>query len=298
MNQAAGALLARPGALQSLWMLAASFGFACMGVCVKFAAERYAVAEIVFWRSVVAVALSALFMRTRGLGFATGQWRWQLARGTIGFLALLFFFSAIALLPLATAVTLNYTSALFFCAFLAAAGATRLNGEFAAVLMVGFAGIVLLLKPVLSEADWLGGLYGLASGACAGMAYFSVRLLGRRGEHEIRTVFYFSAVSVVAAGAWVAVSGLSPIDGEGALLLAGVGLFATLAQLAMTRSYRRGKTVLSASLSYSAVPFACLFGFALWGETLDAAALLGIALIVAGGVAATYVARSSPAERD
>ena len=279
-------------------MLAASFGFACMGVCVKLAAERYAIAEIVFWRSIIAVSVSAVFMHGYGLAFSTPQLRWQIGRGTIGFLALLLYFSAIGLLPLATAVTLNYTSALFFAMFLVASGSVRIRGAFVAVLLIGFVGIVLLLKPVFDQSAWLGGLFGLGSGICAGLAYFSVRLLGRRGEHEIRTVFYFSLVSVVGGGIWVLGVGLTPVDLDGGLLLAGVGLFATFAQLAMTRSYRRGKAMVSASLSYTAVPFASLFGIVLWGETLDLASLAGMALIILGGIAASQVARANPAEQD
>lgn len=279
-------------------MLAASLGFACMGVCVKLAAVRYAIAEIVFWRSVVAVGVSAVFMRAYGLALRTPQWRWQTVRGLVGFTALLLYFSAIGLLPLATAVTLNYTSALFFALFLIAGGNVRVRGPFLAVLLVGFVGIVLLLKPVFDQSAWLGGLYGLGSGIFAGLAYYSVRLLGRRGEHEIRTVFYFSLVSVIGGGIWVIGVGLTPIDAEGALLLAGVGLFATFAQLAMTRSYRRGKTMVSASLSYTAVPFASVLGILIWGETLDLSSFVGMALIVLGGIAATQVARSNPAEQD
>jgi S-adenosylmethionine uptake transporter len=279
-------------------MLAASLGFACMGVCVKLAAVRYAIAEIVFWRSVVAVCISAVFMHGYGLALRSPQWRWQIARGSVGFAALLLYFSAIGLLPLATAVTLNYTSAIFFALFLIAGGSVRVRGPFLAVLLVGFVGIVLLLKPVVDQSAWLGGLYGLGSGVCAGLAYYSVRLLGRRGEHEVRTVFYFSLVSVIGGGVWVLGVGLTPIDLEGVALLAGVGLFATFAQLAMTRSYRRGKTMVSASLSYTAVPFASLFGIVLWGETLDLSSVAGMALIVLGGIAATQVARSNPAEQD
>lgn len=285
-------------ARQSLWMLGASFGFACMGVCVKLAGAHYTTAEIVFWRSVVAVVVSAVFMFGYRLPFRSPEWRWQITRGAVGFVALLLYFSAIARLPLATAVTLNYTSALFFCVFLIVNGTVRLLGAFPLVLLIGFVGIVLLLKPVFDQSAWLGGFLGLGSGIFAGLAYFSVRLLGRRGEHEIRTVFYFSAVSVIGAGVWVAVRGLSPVDWNGAMLLAGVGVFATFSQLAMTRSYRRGKTMVTASLSYTAVPFASILGILLWGETLDPASLIGMALIVLGGIAASQVARSNPAEQD
>ena len=51
---------------------------------------------------------------------------------------------------------------------------------------------------------------------------------------------------------------------ERGLLLLGVGGFGTLAQLAMTRAYNRGRTLMAASLAYSTVIFASLFGMLFW----------------------------------
>jgi hypothetical protein len=59
------------------------------------------------------------------------------------------------------------------------------------------------------------------------------------------------------------------------LLLLGVAAFATLAQLAMTRAYSRGKTMMSAALAYSTVIFSSLFGMLFWGEVLGASAWTG-----------------------
>jgi S-adenosylmethionine uptake transporter len=144
----------------------------------------------------------------------------------------------------------------------------------------------------------LGGLIGLGSGIMAGMAYFSVRQLGARGESETRTVFYFSLVSTVCAALWLAFSELHPIDLRSGLLLLGVASFATVAQLAMTRAYSRGKTLVSAALAYSTVIFSSLFGMLLWGEVMDASGWAAIGLIVLSGIAATHFSRASPVEQD
>ena len=89
-----------------------------------------------------------------------------------------------------------------------------------------------------------------------------------------------------------------PIDLRGGLLLLGVGISATVAQLAMTRAYQRGKTLVSASLAYTTVIFASLFGMLLWNESLSLSAWLAIALIVASGLIATRFSRANPAEQD
>ena len=283
--------------MQSLWMIAASFLFACMGVCVKFAAQTHSAVEITFYRSFISLILMFGLVRLNGVPLATPHLRWQVTRGTVGFIALFAYFYAITLLPLATAVTLNYTSAIFLALYLGFAGMQLRKGIMGA-LVLGLVGVVMLLKPTLHADQLVGGLIGLASGVMAGMAYFSVRELGARGEPEMRTVFYFSLVSSVGAGAWLVFSDIHAVDLKSGLLLLGVAGFATVAQLAMTRAYTRGKTLMSAALAYSTVIFSSLFGMAFWGEVLDASAWAAIGLIILSGIAATHFSRASPVEQD
>ena len=283
--------------MQSLWMLVASLLFACMGVCVKFAAETHSAVEITFYRSFISLILMFGLVRLQRVPLATPHWRWQISRGVVGFSALFAYFYAITLLPLATAVTLNYTSAIFLALYLALAGMKMRPGILGA-LAVGLIGVVLLLKPTLNADQLVGGLIGLASGVVAGMAYFSVRELGARGEPETRTVFYFSLVSSICAGIWLSFSSLHMIDLRSGMLLLGVASFATVAQLAMTRAYTRGKTLMSAALAYSTVIFSSLFGAIFWGEVMDASAWFAIGLIILSGIAATHFSRASPVEQD
>jgi S-adenosylmethionine uptake transporter len=283
--------------MQSLWMLVASFLFACMGVCVKYAAVTHSAVEITFYRSFISLILMFGLVRLRGVSLVTAHWRWQISRGVVGFSALFAYFYAITLLPLATAVTLNYTSAIFLAIYLALAG-MRMRAGILGALAVGLIGVVLLLKPTLHADQLIGGLIGLGSGVLAGMAYFSVRELGARGEPETRTVFYFSLVSSVCAGVWLVFSELHTVDLKSGLLLLGVASFATVAQLAMTRAYTRGTTMMSAALAYSTVIFSSLFGALFWGEVLDASAWLAIGLIILSGIAATHFSRASPVEQD
>ncbi len=283
--------------MQSLWMLVASLLFACMGVCVKFAAATHSAVEITFYRSFISLILMFGLVRLRGVRLATPHWRWQISRGVVGFSALFAYFYAITLLPLATAVTLNYTSAIFLAIYLALAG-MRMRAGILGALIVGLVGVALLLKPTFHADQLIGGLIGLGSGVLAGMAYFSVRELGVRGEPETRTVFYFSLVSSACAGLWLIFSDLHAVDLKSGLLLLGVAGFATVAQLAMTRAYTRGKTLMSAALAYSTVIFSSLFGVLFWGEVLDASGWLAIGLIILSGIAATHFSRASPVEQD
>ena len=117
------------------------------------------------------------------------------------------------------------------------------------------------------------------------------------GEPDGRPVFFFSALSALGGLPWLlSASPVHVVDRRGWLLLLGVGGFGVLAQLCMTAAYKQGKTLVSASLAYSTVVFSSAFGMLLWGETLPWTSWLGVALIIASGVAATALSRRTDTE--
>lgn len=272
----------------SLWMLAAGVSFALMSVFVKLAAGQFSSHELVFWRSVLGLAFIYLFLRLplagRGAGrLASPHLAMQLRRGAVGFVALATFFYAITRLPMSVAITLNYTSPLFLALVMPWWLRERPSPTQYLAVALGFLGVVLLLRP-WQGGDLGAGLVGLFSGFMAALAYVHVRQLGKLQEPEWRTVFWFALVSAAAAGVFAAVDGWHPPTLDNAWLLAAIGLFATFGQLAMTRAYRRGDTVVVASLAYSTVVFGSLLDGLIWNENLPMVAWSGIAITVAAGV--------------
>lgn len=281
--------------MQALWMIVASLLFACMGVCVKLGSSHFATAELVFYRGFIGFLLMLVLVRWQRIPWRTPHWRLQVSRALSGTISLMCYFFALGVLPLATAVTLSYTSPLFVALLLVLAFKEKPGrGAFAAVAL-GFCGVILLLQPTLAADQWLGALIGLIGGILASVAYVSVRELGRAGEPEVRTVLWFSAVTSVFGLVWAFVlgNGLRPVDASGAAILLGVGGFGGCAQLAMTRSYRYGKTVVAANLSYTTVIFSSLFGVALWNERLPWTSQLAIAIIIASGVMISFASRKA-----
>lgn len=268
----------------SLWMLVAGFLFGCMAVLVKLGAADFSSAELVFYRSLFGLLVIYVIVRVRRLPLATAHWKSHCWRGLSGLGALLMFFYCITQLPLATAVTLNYTSPLFLALLTTLILKERFHWPLAVAVALGFIGVVLLLRPTLQEEQWRAGLIGLASGFFAGIAYLNVKQLGNLGEPDWRVVFYFTLICTIGAGAWMLLGTFHPVTPENLLLLLGLGITATLAQLALTRAYRTGKTLVVGALAYSTVIFASLWGILLWDEILPSSAWLGMGLIVASGL--------------
>ena len=304
-------------------MVVAALLFSIMGACVKWAAQYYGVAEIVFYRSLIGAVILYVFtlwrqaaMRAAGprayrdatpqiqaFSLATPYAGMHFRRSVNGTIALALWFYATTLLPLGTAMTLNYASSLYLAAAVIGIAIHRrreIDIKLAAAVLVGFVGVLLVLQPSFSRDQGLAALAGLLSGVFAAIAYWHLRDLGQLGEPEWRTVFYFSLTGSLLGLIGSMISGLSAHTPEGALLLAGVGLTALLAQLAMTRAYGSGHTLLVANLQYSAIVFASVLGVAWFGDHIAPFAWIGIAIIILSGVAAsTFTARrrqSGPAE--
>ena len=265
-------------------MLVAGLLFACMGVFVKLGGAHFSSSELVFYRAFFGLLVVIAVLRHRRTPLATRHWRGHLWRGLSGTVAMMLFFYCIASLPLATAITLNYTSSLFLTALTLIIFKDRFHLPLTASLALGFVGVVLLLHPTLERAQFVSGLMGLVSGFLAGVALLNVRQLGLKGEPAVRVVFYFNLVATLFSGIWMTQSAVHPIAASDLPLLLALGTSATLAQLAMTRAYRIGQTQVMSTLSYSTIAFASLFGLLLWQETLPLEGWLGIALITASGV--------------
>lgn len=275
-------------------MVLATFLFATMGVCVKLASAMYGTGEIVFYRGLIGASMLYFVSRARGGSLRTRVPAMHFWRAVTGVTALSMWFYAIGNLPLATAMTLNYMSSVWMALFLiggaVALGTTRVDGKVVATVLLGFAGVALVLRPTMEQDQLWHGVVGLISGMISATAYLQVTALGRAGEPEYRTVFYFSLGGMAAGGVLaLATGGLHTHTLKGAALLVAVGLLATTAQLLMTRAYATGRTLVNASLQYLGIAFAFGYGVLLFDDPVTWMALAGMVLIVGAGVAATLL---------
>jgi drug/metabolite transporter (DMT)-like permease len=290
-------------------MVLASLLFASMGVCVKYASAHFNSAELVCYRGVLGIAIMWAVARSQGVTLATRHPGMHAWRSLVGVASLGAWFYAIANLPLATAMTLNYMSSVWIAVFLlggallawrpASGSKPALQGPLVVTVLAGFAGVVLMLRPTIGHDQVYAGLVGLLSGIAAAFAYMQVMVLSRMGEPDSRTVFYFAVGSAVAGAAAMVVTGLSPWSWQGALWLLPMGLLASIGQLCMTRAYagaatQRGMLVV-ANLQYSGIVFSGLFSLVLFDDQIPLLGWAGMALIIASGIGATALrARAAP----
>jgi S-adenosylmethionine uptake transporter len=289
--------------MQALWMVAASFLFAAMGVCVKFASAHFSATELVCYRGIVSVVFVWVWARSTGVSLRTSLPGMHVWRSVIGVVSLGGWFYAIAYLPLATAMTLNYMSSVWVAAFVVGGamlyGQVTLQGNqpnkksafnqgpLLATVLAGFAGVVMVLRPAFDQNQQWPGLVGLLSGMTAALAYIQVTALSRAGEPEARVVFYFAVASALLGAVGMLFTGASAWQWPHALWILPIGILASLGQLCMTRAYASGATLTVASLQYSGIVFGAIASLVVFNDQLPPIAWAGIAVIIASGLAAT-----------
>ena len=262
--------------MQASWMILASLFFATMSVCIKYASADFGTFELVLYRGLIGMVFMAGLCRAQKVSLATRVPMMHVWRSVVGVASLSAWFYAIAHLPLATAMTLNYMSGVWVATFLI--GGTLVlgrmqdlgrQGPIVLTVLGGFAGVVLILRPTIEQNQLFAGVIGLLSGLGAAMAYMQVAALGRMGEPESRTVFYFS-VGTTAVGLVCSVlfTGFSPWLWPQALWLLPIGVLAALGQLSMTMAYTQGATLVVANLQYSGIVFSALYGLFLFGDQI------------------------------
>ena len=272
-------------------MVLASAMFALMGIFIKLASTQYNTAELVFYRSLLGVLVTAVLAWKSGEGLATERPAAHLTRSLAGTIAMGLWFYSLATIPLSLSVTLNYTSsiwvALFYTASLLWVRKFPRFFEFAAVV-IGFAGVILVVQPSGERWDVLGVLAGLFCGIISAAVYMQLANMVRSGEPSSRIVFYLSVTGVVVGAGLASLQGWNPIDLRGFLLLLALSVTAAVGQILMTQAYGSGKPIVAASLQYLGIVFSALAGFIFFNEALTPVGMIGMLLIVLAGIGASY----------
>lgn len=273
-------------------MVASALLFASMAAMVSLAARELNNAPIVFFRHFIMLVLLLPWLIRRGpRALETDDLGGHLVRGLAGVAAVACYFYAIARLRLADAVLLNQSLPLFIPIVERAWLGERVPARLWGVLGLGFAGLLLILRPgsgVFEPA----ALVGLASAALASIAQVGIRRLTRT-EPVTRIVVYFalvaSAVALPPALYW-----WTPASAETWAILLLMGVFATIGQLTLTRAYLHAPAAQVGPFLYAGPVFAGLLDWLIWNRLPDLLFVVGAAVVVASATLALRL-RGAPA---
>ena len=273
-----------------LAMIVAMACFIVNDALVKYASQTMAAAQLIFVRGVVASVLVLAVAQAMG---ATRRIRetargWVAVRAVVDAVATVLFLVSLFHLPLANATAINMTSPLFITVLAAMFIGERLGPARWLAVGVGFLGVLLIIQP---QAEGF-NVYALV--CLLATVLLSVRdLLTRRVPPRVPSILITLSNSLAVtllAGALSLIEGWRPYGGFELGLLAVAAVFLSTAYYLIVVSTRRGDLSLVAPFRYTALLFATIAGFVVWGETPNALGWSGIVLVIASGI---YVLRAS-----
>lgn len=271
------------------FMLLASAAFAAMGTLVRAVTDEVPPIEVVVWRSGVTALFVGLWAARSGVSLRPINPTMHLVRGIVGVCSMISYFSAIDRLPLGDAVLITYSSPLLVGVMSAYVTGERPSRRTWGALLLGMAGLALVVGPISGE-DPVGVGLALLAAFFAADAYLAIRVLTRT-DHPLTIVFWFSVIGALG-GTIGFVDGAAPLGGRALLELLAIGGTGTLAQWALTEAYASAPAAQVAVFSYATPVLAYLSGAALLGEIPAWTSALGAAVVcLAGWVAAGAVSR-------
>lgn len=288
-NPAARLAALPPHSRGALWMIAAAACFAAMAGGIRLVSSRLHPFEIAFFRSLFGLMwMTPWILRVGVRALRTQRLGLYVLRTVTSGGSMLAQFTALALMPLADAVALNFTYPLF--ATIAAAlllGETVGRARWIATA-VGFAGVIAIVRPGFQAVSLIYFLPLLAA-ALSAWSTVSVKELSRT-ESANAIVTYMTLLMtpmllVPALFVWTTPDFAS----LGWLIL--VGACGTLGHLTLTRAFAATEASAVAPFDFFRLPFVALVGFLAFGEVPDVWTWVGAGIIVASAV---QVARLVP----
>jgi drug/metabolite transporter (DMT)-like permease len=265
--------------------------FFCVAVMSAFgkAASGVSTATISFFQSFISLVLFLPWTLRHGVAdLRTTQLPLHIARALSGLLSQVLYFWAVREMSLIDAVLLVNAAPLFIPIVALVWNRTPLTPAVAISLLIGFVGVVLIIKPGPDLFTKPAALIALSAAFFSAIALVSVNKL--TGQNEPDTIlFYYFFIASVATVPFVLATWNPPTREEWGFLL-GVGVFMALAQLLIILAYQHATASQISPFNYSVVIFSGLIGWIVWHNALDWISALGILLVCAGGILSILLA--------
>jgi len=263
-----------------LYMVAGVFCMSVMDAAAKWLTAGYPLSEIIFLgRLPMPLFAIGLALMNGGLStLGTRRFGLHLLRSLASAVTMVTFFISLRLLPLADTVAITFISPPLMSALSVPILGERVGPRRWTAIAVGFVGVLVILQPS-GTGIGIGPAFAL-------MAAFTYALFNNLSRHMSGSepshtqLFWVSAMLLLGSGAVVPFQWVPP-QGRDALAFVVFAFVGTLGQFLLIQALRYGEVSLVASMEYSALIWATLFGFMFWNQLPTPTVVAGAAIIAA-----------------
>jgi drug/metabolite transporter (DMT)-like permease len=268
-------------------MLAGIAGFAVMDATIKWLTDDYPIAQIVALRSWFGLPLLCLFALHGGgiKALATRRPAIHIGRYLL-VLALSFsFFWALSQMKLVDAIAITFAAPIFISALSVPLLKESVGLHRWAAIGIGFVGVLVMLRPGTGVFQWA-ALVVIGSAVVYALLMITTRAF--KASESTASLMLYPQLGMSVTGVflvpfvWVTPS-LVDLG-----LFAVAGMFGSVGVMCVTHAFRLGPAAVISPFEYSALIWAGLLGFLLWGELPDTVTLAGAAIVIASGLYIIY----------
>ena len=212
----------------------------------------------------------------------TNVFKIHLVRGGTGIAGFLLFIAAAQLTSLVNANVLLNTTPIFIPLLALLFLNTKIDKKIWVAIALGFAGMVIIVKPDSTIFTNPGNLLGLSAGFVTAVEFLAVKQLDET-ESPLTQMFYFLLIGTILSSLLV-IGKIQPINHEQALVMLATGGCLVCFQFLLIKAYTYAKPHEIGAFQYSSVVFAAILGWVIFKEQLDPGTIIGTILICVGGV--------------
>ena len=275
---------------KKLYLVFASLFFSLMTLCVKKIDQRIPIYELVFFRSLISLLITNLFISKRNINPWGKNKPLLILRGILGTIALLCIFYSIQNMPLSLSTIIQYTYPIFISIFSVVFIKEKITRNIIFSLIAGWFGIIIILEPTqlsnlnieLKNHTILIAFLGALSTA---LAYITVKKLSYTEDIYI-IIKYFPLISLITLFPIVIINWITPNLNE-IIWIFGIGFFTQLGQTFLTLGLKELPATVASSINYLQVLFGSLWGILIFGEIINVKFLIGSLLVLIGTITST-----------
>ena len=276
-------------------MCLSTVAFSIMHGLVRFVSEVLPPFQIAFFRNIFGLAfLLPLLMRSRFAVLRTRQIGLHALRGVINMAAMLMFFTALSISPIAKVTALGFTAPIFMAIFAVIVLGERFRIYRWSAIFLGFVGMLIILRPGLVVID-TGALLVIGSAVLWAVAMLIIKIQSRT-ESSLTIVAYmgiFLGVFSIAPALWV----WQPFELQTLGLMVLIGLFGSIAQMAISESLKETDPTALMPFDFLKLIWTAMIGAWFFAEIPDMFTWIGATVIFSSGLFIAFRERSVRSQR-
>lgn len=263
--------------IAALWMVGALFSFLSMAIAGRELSVELNTFQILFFRSVVGLLIIVAVLTHAGWSKArAGNWKLHLVRNSVHYVGQFGWFFAISMIPLAQVFAIEFTVPIWTAVLAPFLLAERLTAVRALVIAIGFAGILIILRPGMVPLE-----LGAASALMAAVGYALSHTLTKRitrTDTPLAVIFYMTLMQLPMGAIPSVLDWTTPSLGMLPWLVI-VGATALSAHYCMARAFAHADAMVVVPMDFLRLPLVAMIGLMFYAEPLDPWALAGAAVI-------------------